>query len=78
MKNKSILQFLFILLLGILVYYFFLRQIGIELYCKKQVNFKLYKFRQSVKKNGADKNTEENNNVENFLNQMYASCIKKQ
>ena len=61
---------------GILFYVMFLKSPVSNLYCKKQVDLKIYNFRQTVRKNGADELVEENADIQKFLKNIYNECLQ--
>jgi len=76
MKNITLLILFFLTgILGIFLYLLILKAPSNSLYCKKQVDSRLYNFRQAVKKNGADEKVEENEVINNFLVNLYNECL---
>ncbi|MBI2641194.1 hypothetical protein HYW87_01195 [Candidatus Roizmanbacteria bacterium] len=69
---------LVILIFGIVFYAVILKAPTQMLYCRKEVELRLYIFRQALKKNGADLSLEENEDIKKFFTQMYIKCLKKE
>lgn len=77
MKKLSYLIFpIVIMAFGFLLYFLLMRHPAAKLYCQRQVDYKLHNFRQSVRRNGAPENIEENTAVKKFLKSLYDDCLK--
>lgn len=76
MQVKNILLVFITILLAGFFYRFILQKESLELYCRKQTDLKLYKFRQAVTKNGADKKLEENEEVKKFITGLFNGCLR--
>lgn len=72
----KLIFFLLMLLSGMLVYYLFLDRIVSDLYCRKQISYKVYKFLEAVKRDGASERIEYNQEVKQFVNQLRQKCLK--
>ncbi|OGK22182.1 hypothetical protein A2866_03425 [Candidatus Roizmanbacteria bacterium RIFCSPHIGHO2_01_FULL_39_8] len=72
-------QFIIVLIsffFGFLIFFFFLKE-PIELvYCRRQTEFKLYNFREAIKKNGSTQEIEENDEIKKYIQDIYQTCIK--
>lgn len=75
MRHSIVILISFIF--GFLIFFFFLKEPVQVLYCKKQTEFKLYNFREAMKKNGSTKEIEENDEIKKFIKQMELQCLKK-
>lgn len=73
--NKLVLFFI-IGIFGIVFYFIIFQTFFDQLYCQKQIDLKVYSFRQAVKKNGADEKLEENDEIKRFLVELYKDCLK--
>lgn len=76
MKIKNLTVLVLTSFLGVLLFNFLFKDFSRRIYCWRQVEFKLSKFKLSVKQNGADQNIELNDTVKKFLQQMYLDCVK--
>ncbi|OGK08679.1 hypothetical protein A2767_01260 [Candidatus Roizmanbacteria bacterium RIFCSPHIGHO2_01_FULL_35_10] len=75
MKLNHIFTFIIVFFLSLILFQLFFKHLTIQTYCNKQTAFKLYKFRQSVKKNSADEKIEVNHEVNKFLTNLYNECL---
>lgn len=80
MKNfiKNSILFGIVICFSVVIFYVFLKDVSMKIYCHRKVNFQRYNYRQTVVKNGVPEDVDHDTTVAAETNLLYEECLKSE